>query len=298
MVADGAKISKIVISASRRTDIPAFYMPWFMERIDQGYVEVVNPFNRISRMVELEPDRVHTIVFWSKDFGPFLTGGYGETLRRKGYPLFFQFTLNGGPSTLEPRIPSLSVRLDQLRALCDHYSPQSVAWRFDPITFFEDSSGKIHNNMTDFKEIAQRAAQFGITECISSFMDPYVKVCRRMLKATGLRFIDPSIETKMNIILEIAKILEKKQIHLSLCCEKSLLSVLPKDSGITGASCIPNERLIELFGPGIPTQRDTGQRVKKGCGCKVSVDIGDYKKHPCFHGCLYCYANPCGPKSL
>ena len=80
---------KTVISASRRTDIPAFYMPWFMERLLEGRFQVVNPFNNRSKVVSAGPDQVHSIVFWSKNFGPFIAGDFGERLEEMGYHLFF-----------------------------------------------------------------------------------------------------------------------------------------------------------------------------------------------------------------
>ena len=81
--------SRIVLSASRRTDIPAFYMPWFMKQIKRGVFEVVNPFNRQVRTVPATPADVHTIVFWSKDFGLFLKENQAKKLQQAGYHLFF-----------------------------------------------------------------------------------------------------------------------------------------------------------------------------------------------------------------
>ncbi len=107
-------MSQIVISASRRTDIPAFYMPWFMDRIDKGYFEVVNPYNRRTSIVPATPAEVHTIVFWSKNFGPFITGRYGEKLIDAGYHLFFNYTLNSESPLLEPNLPPLQTRMSQL----------------------------------------------------------------------------------------------------------------------------------------------------------------------------------------
>ena len=96
-------MEKIILSASRRTDIPAFYMPWFMAGIEQGRFGVVNPYNQKISNVPAGVDQVHTIVFWSKDFGPFLKGGYGEDLAARGYHLFFNFTVNTADRLLEPR---------------------------------------------------------------------------------------------------------------------------------------------------------------------------------------------------
>jgi len=118
--------NQIVISASRRTDIPAFYMDWFMEQIKKEVFEVTNPYNRGKFIVPATPDKIHTIVFWSKNFAPFIKEGFGQKLLRMGYHLFFNFTINSDISLLEPWVPSLKQRLDQLRDLCQDYDPRSI----------------------------------------------------------------------------------------------------------------------------------------------------------------------------
>ena len=91
-----------ILSASRRTDIPAFYLDWFMAGIQNGGFEVENPYNRRRRWVASRPHEVHSIVFWSKNFDAFLHRGIGETLERRGYHLFFNFTVNAAPGTGYP----------------------------------------------------------------------------------------------------------------------------------------------------------------------------------------------------
>ena len=103
--------TKIVLSASRRTDIPAFYMPWFMAQIEKGQFTVVNPFNRKESIVPATPDHVHSIVFWSKDFGAFIKKGFGQQLQKRGYYLFFNFTINSDNPLLEPHVPPLHYAL-------------------------------------------------------------------------------------------------------------------------------------------------------------------------------------------
>jgi hypothetical protein len=103
--------AKIVLSASRRTDVPAFYMDWFMRSIEQGFFEVTNPYNRRKSIVAATPDKVHTIVFWSKNFARFLDHHYGDFLQRQGYHLFFNFTINSENPLLEPHVPPLQQRL-------------------------------------------------------------------------------------------------------------------------------------------------------------------------------------------
>jgi hypothetical protein len=282
----------IVISASRRTDIPAFYMDWFMERIEKGYFEIVNPYNgRVSTITAI-PEAVHTIVFWSKNFGPFINRQYGRVLRKKGYHLFFNFTINSQNLLLEPGIPPLKERLRQLDTLCRHFGAECVNWRFDPICFYRNRDRRINDNLGDFRQIARRAAQNGVQRCITSFMDDYAKIRKRTARMPQFVFIDPDNESKIDVILKMETFLKEKNIRLRTCCEKSLLDALPEGSTVKGSRCVPNERLIELFGGELSVKADKGQRIKAGCGCRESVDIGSYRHHPCYHNCLFCYANP------
>jgi hypothetical protein len=283
---------KIVISASRRTDIPAFYMKWFMKQIKNGHFEVVNPYNRHVSIVPATPDKVHTILFWSKNFGPFIKNGFGEKLKNLGYKLYFNFTINSEEPLLEPNVPTLDERIWQLKYLCKNFDPGSISWRFDPICFYKTKDGKIHDNLHDFNYISGKASQYGIKRCITSFMDDYHKIRKRIAKIPGFAFIDQTIEIKSEIVLKMKDELSDKNISLHTCCEKELLSILPESSGITKSSCIPNDLLMKLFGGSLSLKKDCGQRIKNGCGCNVSADIGSYSLHPCYHNCLFCYANP------
>ena len=282
---------KIVLSASRRTDIPAFYLPWFIKQIQKGFFEVVNPYNQRVSVVPATPDDVHTIVFWSKNFGTFLEDEYGEHLLQQGYHLFFNFTINSDNSVLEPNVPPLEVRLDQLGRLCERYGSRAINWRFDPICYFDTGQDSPNDNLDDFNAVAEKVAQFGIERCITSFMDHYPKISRRLSSRPKFRFIDPPASTKVQTIIALEKRLCILNIHLTVCCEKDIIGALPPDSKVTPSSCVPNDFLMELYGGKLSLKRDTGQRVKAGCGCKVSIDIGSYRDQPCFHNCLYCYAN-------
>ena len=283
---------KTVISASRRTDIPAFYMPWFMERLQAGRFQVVNPFNNRSTIVSAGPDQVHSIVFWSKNFGPFIAGEYGMRLEEMGYHLFFNFTVNSAMPILEPAVPLLGKRIGQLAALAKQFGPRAINWRFDPLSFFTTGDGGTRDNLADFSEIAAAAFDAGIQRCITSFMDFYPKIERRVKKMAGFAFLDPPIEKKIDILYQMQATLEPYGIELQACCERALLETLPADLPIKASSCVPNELLAALYGKGVSLRKDAGQRVKAGCGCGVSVDIGSYREHPCGHRCLYCYASP------
>ncbi len=287
---------QIVLSASRRTDIPAFYMNWFMSQIERGAFEVTNPYNGRVSTVPAGPERVHTLVFWSKNFGPFIEGGYGYALQGKGYRLFYNFTVNSEAPALEPNVPPLSDRLAQMAHLCRKFGPETVNWRFDPLCFYAVDDQAATDNLKDFLEIAEHASANGVTRCITSFMDDYPKIRRRLkIRCNGsnrFRFVDPPKEKKASVLLGMEAVLFKLGISLRVCCEKRVRLLLPKDSQIQDSACISNALLTRIYGGSLSLRRDTGQRIKDGCGCQVSVDIGSYRGHPCYHNCLFCYANP------
>ncbi len=283
---------KFILSASRRTDIPAFYMPWFMAGIEQGEFEVVNPYNRKISKVPAGADRVHSIVFWSKNFGPFLKGAYGEELLSRGYNLFFNFSVNSASALLEPRVPGLPARLEQMAALCRRFGSRAVNWRFDPLCFYTTGPSGEADNLKDFERIADTAGRLGIRRCVTSFMDDYAKIRKRTAAISGFKFVNPPLEKKVSVCLEMEKILAPSGIRLQTCCEKEVLEALPAGSGIQKGGCIPADLLMTLFGGRVSLQKDSGQRIAAGCGCHLSRDIGSYERHPCYHNCLFCYANP------
>ncbi len=300
---DKIQLGKIVISASRRTDIPAFYLDWFMERIRHGYFDVKNPYNQVSRRINASPDKVHTIVFWSKNYNLFLKSKACDELNNQGYNLFFHFTINSQSMVLEPNIPPLKERLFQLQTLCEQNDPNNIVWRFDPVCYYKTSSGQIENNLKDFDEIGQKVSELGITRCVTSFRDSYRKIDKRIqfLKKKSKDvplFKDINHEKKMGIVSRMAKLLAKKGIKLDLCCEKELYSNMVNRENIDESSCISGHLFSRLFQGKPVTKKDYGQRAKQGCQCTQSIDIGSYDLHPCFHNCLFCYANPAIDKEI
>ena len=271
-------------------------MSWFMASLRKGCFEVVNPYNHKKSLIAATPDQVHSIVFWSKNFGPFLQHGYGRALERIGYRLFFNFCINSPHPLLEPNLSPLEDRLQQLAQLSRDHGPETIQWRFDPICFYSTSSGRRRTNLSHFDAIARTAAQAGISTCITSFLDIYAKVQRRVAKHASIKWVDPPMAEKVNLINKMAADLATMGVDLQLCCEKALLEALPENSPVRGAACIPSHRLVQLYGPGIRLTRDKGQRILQGCNCRVSRDIGSYAWHPCRHNCLYCYANPIDDK--
>jgi hypothetical protein len=129
---------------------------------------------------------------------------------------------------------------------------------------------------------------------VTSFLDIYAKVKRRAA-AGAFTFVDPPLPDKIDLLLNLERRMAARGIALQTCCEKEVVEALPGESTVTPSACISNLRLMSIYGGTLSLRKDRGQRVKAGCGCQVSVDIGSYDRHPCFHNCLFCYANPRAP---
>jgi len=274
-----------VISASRRTDIPAFYLDWFISRLNAGYFRLVNPFNGRTRKVQVSRDSVHSIVFWSKNYAPLL----GRLSELKEWRLFFHFTLNSENSLLEPGVPPLGERMEQMRLLVDIFGPRTMRWRFDPVVCYE-SDGRRQDNLGDFERLLDFAAGVGLEACTVSFMDRYRKIDSREKKIPGLRFIYPGSAEMERTAAGMAALAADRGITLFTCCEKHLARAGIEN--LEGGGCIDHSLLAGLYGGTLSGAADLGQRRSSGCLCHESIDVGSYREQPCRCGCLYCYANP------
>ncbi|HHT73700.1 MAG TPA: DUF1848 domain-containing protein [Firmicutes bacterium] len=266
----------MIISASRRTDVPAFFGHWFIRRLEEGYVIVRNPMNHSHvRQIELSPDLVDCIVFWTKNPEPFLR--YLPQLDAMGYTYYFQFTLNPYPRAVEGGLPALFTRIDTFKRLARHVGPKRVVWRYDPIILGDKLTLQWH--MEQFWALASELQ--GSTErCVFSFVDFYRKTLRNT-KHLNLR---PITEEEMHVLGRfIGEVGQERGMVVSTCCEELDLS----SYGITKGSCIHKALVEELTGKSCGAPRDRNQRA--GCGCAASVDIGAY--NTCLHQCAYCYAN-------
>ncbi|MFC1650925.1 DUF1848 family protein [Candidatus Latescibacterota bacterium] len=273
---------KEVISASRRTDMPAHYLDRLTGFIKQGFADVRNPYSGKTSTVSLRPEDVHTIVLWSKNFGNFLEKSLFPNVSNifKDFNLYFLFTINDMPY-LETGIPSLEDRLDQLNELAERFGPERIAWRYDPVIF--NSNGPVSGAET-FRRIGERIADSGVSRTIFSFLDIYGKIKKRD-KELKLNLIDPPVENKIEYSSRIAGISRELGLTLESCCDD-----IGDVGGITASSCINGNLLSALAGVPARLRKDSGQR--KSCTCTVSRDIGSYSEMPCPGGCMYCYANP------
>ena len=270
-----------VISASRRTDIPAFHAEWFMRRVRSGGVAVVSPFGGGVREVSLLPADVIAVVFWTKNAKPIQP--YLVELGRLGYPFTFLYTINNYPPALEPRVPPATHSLQTIKDLCRRFAGPVIRWRYDTVVLTEvlDRAWHIRN----FQYLCDLLAPY-TAECIFSFCDYYRKTVRNMDRLVpDYRRPDDALCREM--AEEMGEIARDRGITLASCAHDFLVSKRVKK-----ARCIDPEVLLQL----VETQqkRDAVQALRtaptrKECGCAASRDIGAYDT--CLHGCVYCYAN-------
>lgn len=271
-----SRTMRTVISASRRTDIPAHYYVWLREGLRRGQVEVTLPFKRRVVQVSLRDEDVHTIVLWSKDFANVVRDLAFWNKQR----LYFNFTLNDCPQ-LEPNIPPVEKRLEQMRTLVAAFGADRINWRFDPVVFWD---GGRRNNMGSFQRLADVIAGMGVRRCTFSFMSIYKKAVARGRRA-GIEFYDPPLPQKREIAAWLAAETKQRGMVLLNCCNEGLEGIENLERG----RCIDGALLARLADEPCSLERDRSQR--RLCGCTESVDIGSYWMK-CPHACLYCYANP------
>lgn len=279
---------RIIVSASRRTDIPAFYMPWFMDSVIKRRFILKNPYSGKTSTLIFTPESIAAIFFWSKDYREFLNKNYAKKLMEIGFQPFFHYSLNSKNQELEYGIKrSTKQRCDDLDELCNIFGPDRIFLRFDPIVYYIDKSGKIKNNLSDFEYIVRRASNAGVKRIIVSFTDLYKKVKNREKRA-GIKFIDTDVEKKILVLKRIKSLCQSIDIEPNLCCE----TIDEANDFIINRPCITATYINKLLKTDLIHKKDTGQR--KDCLCSFTKDIGSYIDHPCYHDCLYCYARPLG----
>ena len=264
----------MILSVSRRTDIPAFYSDWFFNRMKEGFACVRNPMNihQVSR-IALSPDVIDCIVFWSKNPKPMLS----RLDELKDYMYYFQFTINAYDKGFEVGVPRKEGIINTFKELSEKVGPKRVIWRYDPILLTEKMDMDYH--IRYFEEIAKRLEGYTDT-CVISFVDLYKKT-QSNLKDTQAR--EPSMKEMIAIAAKMFVIACKYGITIQTCAEEIALESV----GIKHGKCIDNALIEDLLGVKLVVSKDPNQR--KECGCVQSIDIGEY--NTCAHGCKYCYAN-------
>lgn len=264
----------MIISASRRTDIPAFYTDWFFHRIEKGCFLVRNPMNyhQISK-INIMPDFIDCIVFWTKN--PYYFINYLDRLSK--YMFYFQYTINGYGKVLEPNVPNLNDSINCFVNLSKKIGSKRVIWRYDPIIITDVFD--INYHVKQFEAIAKRLSGFTET-CVLSFVDFYKKTLRNL---SSINYKKISNDEIYELGEKFSKFGNNYNIKLNSCAEEIDLS----NYGIMHGKCIDDKLIEEITGFNLKIGKDNNQR--RECGCAASIDIGAY--NTCPHKCKYCYAN-------
>ena len=275
----------MIISASRRTDIPAFYTPWLINRVRDQFLWVRNPRNpRQIKHVSLAPQAIKALVFWTRNPKSLLP--HLPWLERMGYAFYFHYTLTGYPRCLERSVPRLSMALDTFHRLSDLIGPQRVIWRFDPILLSNLVDNAKHKRL--FEKIARSLA--GKTQRVMiSFADFYSKTKRNLNAIHGFTYRDITLHfaEQEDLISFMADVAHHYGMVIQTCSEQQDFSHL----GVFHGKCIDDNLMTNVFGITPHKSKDKNQR--EACGCVKSVDIGVY--NTCLHGCTYCYATQTHP---
>lgn len=304
----------VIVSASRSTDIPAFYVDWFIHRLKVGYSVWTNPFNGVKSYVSYQNTKF--IVFWSKNPDPLLS--HLDTLKEMGIECYIQYTLNNyDDELLEKRVPKVSQRIETFKKLVEKLGKGRVIWRFDPLILTDTIT--IESLLNKIENIGDQL--FGYTEkLVFSFADieNYTKVKKNLSKAE-INYRNFSQEDMLLFAERLSKLNSKWGYTLATCGEKVDLTQF----GVEHNHCVDDKLIVrfgyksaelmnflgaEIWQPDIfssepqgetialdngqfavikSNNKDKGQRLF--CGCMKSKDIGQY--NTCPHMCEYCYAN-------
>jgi DNA repair photolyase len=293
----------IIISASRSTDIPAFYSDWFIKRLEKGYIKWINPFNNVSLYVTF--DKTRLFVFWSKNPKPMLK--YLDFLNEKKYNYYFQFTLNDyDKEKLEPRVPNVQSRIETFQQLSERIGKEKVIWRFDPL-ILTDKIG-IDELLRKVENIGNQLKNH-TGKIVFSFAD--IKIYKKVqnnLRNNSIIYQEFNERTMNEFAMGLQSLNNNWNFELATCAEQIPL----EKYGIKHNKCVDDDLVIKLFSqdkalmdflgvkiapadifnstPSITKTRDNKDKGQRQfCGCIISKDIGEY--NTCPHLCEYCYAN-------
>ncbi len=264
----------MLLSISRRTDIPAYYSEWFFKRLHEGFCYVQNPINRSQiQKIIINPQLVDAMIFWTKNPKAMLP----RLNELEQYPYYFQITLTSYAQDIESNLPQKKHIINSFKALSEKIGKNRVIWRYDPILLNEKYTMDYH---IKYFEILAKNLSEHTEKVIISFIDYYKKIDKHW-KKLGMRLINN--EEKTTIAKAFSEIANSYAIKIESCCEELNL----ENYAITRSKCIDERLLSEISKYNLNIPKDKGQRLR--CGCVQSVDIGMYNS--CLHGCRYCYAS-------
>jgi len=273
-----------IISASYKTDIPAFYGDWFRARRMAGSCAVRNAWNGKTFQVSLRDEDCSGFIFWTRNAKPF----HSELDRTaRTHPFMVQYTVTGYPRSLERSVVAADAGIADIRAISGLYGEKSVVWRYDPVVITDATPAAWH--IENFARIAGALAD-SVDEVVVSFARIYRKTRRNLDRAaheTGNAWTDPGDDAKRDLLARLNEIAQQSGLTLSLCAQPAL------EDGLIAARCIDAARLdavARAMGHAPVTGRipASNRAPRAGCLCAHSRDIGSYETCP--HGCVYCYA--------
>lgn len=322
IIVDGQPVkaqAPIIVSASRSTDIPAFYADWFFDRLRKGYSAWTNPFNGVKSYVSY--DQTRFIVFWSKNPRPLLP--YLDYLKERNIKCYIQYSLNDYEKEGLEKVPPLAYRIETFKMLVERLGGGSVIWRFDPMILTDDIS--VDDLIRKVKNIGARLK--GYTEkLVFSYADiALYKKVKTNLERSGVPYHEWTVPEMEEFAAKLSELNRKQgwNFQLATCGEKididkygiahnrcidgDLITCLawddkvlmdfmkvkilpmPTPSLFDDAPSLPEGAIMLPHGQYFLSahKKDPGQRAF--CGCMAAKDIGEY--NTCPHLCEYCYAN-------
>lgn len=272
----------MIVSASYRTDIPAFYAEWFRRRLAAGLARVANPYSGQVSEIDLSPQGCDGFVFWTRNPGPFLDAL--EDVRARGLPFVVQYTVTAYPRALESSVIAAERSVELMHLLARRFGAETLVWRYDPVMLTSLTPPAWHRETAAHLARTLRGAS---DEVVFSFAQVYDKTRRNTDRAAqrhGFTWWDPAEEEKVALLEELAEIAACEGFAPTLCAQPKLLRE-PLFTALRPARCIDADRLSRIAGREIAAETK-GNRP--GCLCAKARDIGAYDTCP--HGCVYCYA--------
>lgn len=264
----------MIIQTGMRTDIPAFYSEWFINRIKEGHVLVRNPYNPAQvTKYSLLPDVVDLIAFCTKNPAPMLK--YMDLLKSYGQYWFVTITPYG--KDIEPNVPDKEIVMEDFKRLSDCVGVDSVGWRYDPI--FVDKNYSVECHIQKFEKMARNLSGYTKT-CVISFIDLYKKVERNFPDAKVV-----SRENRIRLGKEFVEIAARYGMVIKPCAEGEELAAYGADC----SGCMTVETFEKALHSHLDVPKRKNNQRNGQCACLLGTDIGAYDT--CGHLCKYCYAN-------
>jgi hypothetical protein len=268
----------MIISASYKTDLLAYFPRWLKNRFEAGYVVTENPYNRKPSRISLEPQDVDGVIFWTRNPRPFMKIGGFDWLEERGIPFYLQMTHIGYHIDLEPRGLDSVDAMVAMGEVVERFGPGRINWRYDPIVFTDNYGYYWHKGHFDW--LCRTFTRY-VDEVTISYVELYRKAEQKMEWA-GINYagLQPNEEQMKSMTAELEHVAAQYGITLNVCSQKKAIGGAAK-----AAACVDANKLSAIAGRRIVAEKK-GNRPD--CGCAKSRDIGAYDT--CLNQCAYCYA--------